>query len=49
MYFLQNGLEDVSNFDKECTREESELISHKEVRVLTSDEQNFFKDFDYSA
>ncbi|XP_037948949.1 serine/threonine-protein kinase N isoform X2 [Teleopsis dalmanni] len=44
-----NHLEDVSNFDEEFTSEKPHLTPPKEPRLLTDEEQHFFKDFTYTA
>ena len=46
---LQNGAEDVSNFDEEFTSEKPVLTPLKESRTLTEDEQMLFADFSYMA
>ncbi|XP_036409833.1 serine/threonine-protein kinase N2-like isoform X2 [Megalops cyprinoides] len=43
------GREDVSNFDDEFTSEAPVLTPPREPRVLTGDEQEMFRDFDYIA
>ncbi|MEQ2162195.1 hypothetical protein GOODEAATRI_017312, partial [Goodea atripinnis] len=43
------GTNDVSNFDDEFTSEAPILTPPREPRVLSSDEQNLFSDFDYIA
>ncbi|XP_061694778.1 serine/threonine-protein kinase N2 isoform X3 [Syngnathoides biaculeatus] len=43
------GANDVSNFDDEFTSEAPILTPPREPRVLNSDEQNMFSDFDYIA
>ncbi|MEQ2209888.1 hypothetical protein XENOCAPTIV_005434, partial [Xenoophorus captivus] len=43
------GANDVSNFDDEFTSEAPILTPPREPRVLSSDEQNLFSDFDYIA
>ncbi|KAL4608328.1 serine/threonine-protein kinase N2 isoform X1 [Arapaima gigas] len=43
------GREDVSNFDDEFTSEAPVLTPPREPRVLTTDEQEMFSDFDYIA
>lgn len=45
----QRHMEDVSNFDEEFTSEKPQLTPPKEPRHLTTDEQNYFKDFTYMA
>jgi hypothetical protein len=47
--YLQNGAEDVSNFDEEFTSEKAILTPPKESRTLTEDEQMLFQDFSYMA
>ncbi|KAG4077410.1 hypothetical protein HA402_002837 [Bradysia odoriphaga] len=42
-------MEDVSNFDEEFTSEKPQLTPPKEPRHLTTEEQNYFKDFTYMA
>ncbi|XP_058459781.1 serine/threonine-protein kinase N isoform X2 [Malaya genurostris] len=41
--------EDVSNFDEEFTSEKPQLTPPKDPRVLTENEQTYFKDFTYTA
>ncbi|XP_052861212.1 serine/threonine-protein kinase N [Anopheles cruzii] len=41
--------EDVSNFDEEFTSEKPALTPPKDPRILTDDEQTYFKDFTYMA
>ncbi|XP_064615930.1 serine/threonine-protein kinase N2-like isoform X2 [Liolophura sinensis] len=41
--------EDVSNFDEEFTAEKAILTPAKERKILTSEEQTFFYDFEYMA
>uniref|UniRef100_A0A673AJS5 protein kinase C n=1 Tax=Sphaeramia orbicularis TaxID=375764 RepID=A0A673AJS5_9TELE len=43
------GANDVSNFDDEFTSEAPILTPPREPRVLSSEEQNMFSDFDYIA
>uniref|UniRef100_A0A3B4ZJR3 protein kinase C n=1 Tax=Stegastes partitus TaxID=144197 RepID=A0A3B4ZJR3_9TELE len=43
------GANDVSNFDDEFTSEAPILTPPREPRMLNSDEQNMFSDFDYIA
>uniref|UniRef100_A0A3P9NP05 protein kinase C n=1 Tax=Poecilia reticulata TaxID=8081 RepID=A0A3P9NP05_POERE len=43
------GTNDVSNFDDEFTSEAPILTPPREPRVLSSEEQNLFSDFDYIA
>ncbi|OCT85193.1 serine/threonine-protein kinase N2 [Xenopus laevis] len=43
------GREDVSNFDDEFTSEAPILTPPREPRILTEDEQESFRDFDYIA
>lgn len=43
------GREDVSNFDDEFTSEAPILTPPREPRLLTEDEQEAFRDFDYIA
>ncbi|XP_053325152.1 serine/threonine-protein kinase N2 isoform X2 [Spea bombifrons] len=43
------GQEDVSNFDDEFTSEAPILTPPREPRVLTEEEQDAFRDFDYIA
>lgn len=43
------GSEDVSNFDDEFTSEAPILTPPREPRVLTTNEQELFTDFDYIA
>uniref|UniRef100_A0A3P8WPW2 protein kinase C n=1 Tax=Cynoglossus semilaevis TaxID=244447 RepID=A0A3P8WPW2_CYNSE len=43
------GTNDVSNFDDEFTSEAPILTPPREPRVLSSEEQNMFSDFDYIA
>jgi len=43
------GASDVSNFDDEFTSEAPILTPPREPRVLSSEEQNTFSDFDYIA
>uniref|UniRef100_A0A3B3XPF8 protein kinase C n=1 Tax=Poecilia mexicana TaxID=48701 RepID=A0A3B3XPF8_9TELE len=43
------GANDVSNFDDEFTSEAPILTPPREPRVLSSEEQNLFSDFDYIA
>ncbi|XP_048108798.1 serine/threonine-protein kinase N2 isoform X1 [Alosa alosa] len=43
------GAEDVSNFDDEFTSEAPILTPPREPRILTSNEQEMFGDFDYIA
>ncbi|XP_015210724.1 serine/threonine-protein kinase N2 isoform X3 [Lepisosteus oculatus] len=43
------GREDVSNFDDEFTSEAPVLTPPREPRVLTAEEQEMFRDFDYIA
>uniref|UniRef100_A0A3Q3VXJ3 protein kinase C n=1 Tax=Mola mola TaxID=94237 RepID=A0A3Q3VXJ3_MOLML len=43
------GTNDVSNFDDEFTSEAPILTPPREPRVLNSEEQNMFSDFDYIA
>lgn len=47
--FLQQSMEDVSNFDEEFTSERPQLSPPKEPRLLNSQEQNLFRDFTYMA
>ena len=49
LLYLQNGNEDVSNFDEEFTSEKPVLTPPKESRALTNDEQLLFQDFTYMA
>ena len=49
LILLQNGAEDVSNFDEEFTSEKPVLTPPKESRTLTEDEQMLFADFSYMA
>ncbi|XP_058834655.1 serine/threonine-protein kinase N isoform X3 [Topomyia yanbarensis] len=41
--------EDVSNFDEEFTSEKPQLTPPKDPRILTENEQTYFKDFTYTA
>lgn len=41
------GPHDISNFDPEFTAEGPELTPPREPRLLTTQEQNMFKGFDY--
>ncbi|XP_058124788.1 serine/threonine-protein kinase N [Anopheles ziemanni] len=41
--------EDVSNFDEEFTSEKPALTPPKDPRILTENEQTYFKDFTYMA
>ncbi|XP_048352592.1 serine/threonine-protein kinase N2 isoform X3 [Sphaerodactylus townsendi] len=43
------GREDVSNFDDEFTSEAPILTPPREPRILSEDEQEMFRDFDYIA
>lgn len=43
------GANDVSNFDDEFTSEAPVLTPPREPRLLNSDEQSMFSDFDYIA
>lgn len=43
------GANDVSNFDDEFTSEAPILTPPREPRMLSSEEQNTFSDFDYIA
>ncbi|KAJ6655827.1 hypothetical protein lerEdw1_004691 [Lerista edwardsae] len=43
------GREDVSNFDDEFTSEAPILTPPREPRILSEDEQDMFRDFDYIA
>jgi hypothetical protein len=40
-------MEDVSNFDEEFTREKAVLTPAKDRRLLTVEDQEHFRDFDY--
>ncbi|XP_018336023.1 serine/threonine-protein kinase N isoform X2 [Agrilus planipennis] len=44
-----NHLEDVSNFDEEFTSEKPQLTPPKDPRLLTEQEQAFFREFTYMA
>lgn len=46
---LQRHMEDVSNFDEEFTSEKPQLTPPKEPRHMTDEEQDYFKDFTYTA
>jgi len=46
---FQTSVEDVRNFDEEFTSEKPQLTPPKDPRLLTDDEQTFFKDFSYTA
>lgn len=48
-FYLQNSVEDVSNFDEEFTSEKPQLTPPKDPRLLNDDEQQLFKDFTYTA
>lgn len=43
------GREDVSNFDDEFTSEAPILTPPREPRILSEEEQEMFRDFDYIA
>ncbi|KAK7590415.1 hypothetical protein V9T40_002028 [Parthenolecanium corni] len=43
------SVEDVRNFDEEFTSEKPQLTPPKDPRLLTDDEQTYFKDFSYTA
>ncbi|XP_065224040.1 serine/threonine-protein kinase N isoform X3 [Planococcus citri] len=44
-----SSVEDVRNFDEEFTSEKPQLTPPKDPRILTDDEQLYFKDFSYTA
>uniref|UniRef100_A0A0A9WJM8 protein kinase C n=1 Tax=Lygus hesperus TaxID=30085 RepID=A0A0A9WJM8_LYGHE len=44
-----SSTEDVSNFDEEFTSEQPALTPPKDPRILSSDEQELFRDFTYMA
>ncbi|KAF6201141.1 hypothetical protein GE061_005588, partial [Apolygus lucorum] len=44
-----SSTEDVSNFDEEFTSELPALTPPKDPRILSSDEQDLFRDFTYMA
>lgn len=46
---FQNHMEDVSNFDEEFTSEKPHLTPPKEPRHMSVEEQDYFKDFTYTA
>lgn len=45
----QRHMEDVSNFDEEFTSEKPQLTPPKEPRHMTDEEQEYFKEFTYTA
>lgn len=49
LQILQRHMEDVSNFDEEFTSEKPQLTPPKEPRHMTDEEQDYFKDFTYTA
>lgn len=48
-FHFQTSTEDVRNFDEEFTSEKPQLTPPKDPRLLTDDEQTYFKDFSYTA